>query len=93
LPAGDYRHDMLATCSNVVLEKLTVTQLVLFVMGHAVAQLIEALRFKLKRHGFGSRWCHYSRNMFLGSTQPVTEMSNRNISCRGGGLKDGGEQG
>jgi len=78
---------MLATSSNVVFEKLSVTQLLLFVMGHAVVQLIEALHFKLKRHGFGFRWCHYSRTMVLGSTQPVTEMSTRNISWKAGGVK------
>jgi len=26
--------------------------------GHAVAQLIEALRYKSEGRGFGSRWCH-----------------------------------
>ena len=26
--------------------------------GHAVAQLVEALRYKPERRGFDSRWCH-----------------------------------
>jgi hypothetical protein len=26
--------------------------------GHAVAHLVEALRYKLKGRGFNSRWCH-----------------------------------
>jgi hypothetical protein len=54
----------------------------------AVAQLVEALRYKPERHGFDSRWCHWNfsmtyrfgRTMALGSTQPLTEMSTRNIS-------------
>ena len=28
--------------------------------GHAVAHLVEALRYKLKGHGFDSRWCHWN---------------------------------
>ena len=28
-------------------------------MGHAVAQLIEALRLKLDGRWFDSRWCHF----------------------------------
>ena len=27
--------------------------------GHAVAQLVEALRYKLEGCGFDSRWCHW----------------------------------
>ena len=26
--------------------------------GYAVAQLVEALRYKTERHGFDTRWCH-----------------------------------
>ena len=26
--------------------------------GHAVAQLVETLRYKLEGRGFDSRWCH-----------------------------------
>jgi hypothetical protein len=28
--------------------------------GHAVAQLVEALRYKPKRRGFDSQWCHWN---------------------------------
>jgi hypothetical protein len=54
----------------------------LMMAGHAVAQLVEALRYKPERREFNSRWCHnrFGRTMALGSTQPLTEMSTRNIS-------------
>jgi hypothetical protein len=56
--------------------------------GHAVTQLVEALRYKLEGHGFDSRWCQREIclhnpsgcTMALGLTQPLTEMSTRNIS-------------
>jgi len=59
------------------------------VLGHAVAQLVEALRYKSEGRHFDFRWCHgifYMHNpsvrtMALGLTQPLTEMSTRNISC------------
>ena len=28
--------------------------------GHTVAQLVEAMRYKLEGHGFNSRWCHWN---------------------------------
>ena len=28
--------------------------------GNAVAQLVEALRYKLEGRGFDSRWCHWN---------------------------------
>ena len=28
--------------------------------GHAVAQLVEALRYKSEGHGFDSRWCQWN---------------------------------
>jgi len=51
-------------------------------LGYAVAQLVEALRYKAVGRGFKTRWCHNpsSRTMALGLTQPLTEMSTRNIS-------------
>jgi hypothetical protein len=47
-----------------------------------VAQLVEALRYKPEGRAFDSRWCHNpsGRNMALGPTHPLTEMSTRNIS-------------
>jgi len=49
-------------------------------LGRAVA--LEALWYKPEGHGFDSRCCHwnFSLIMALGSTQPVTEISTRNIS-------------
>jgi len=50
--------------------------------GHAVAQLVEALRYKLEGRGFDSRWCHW--NFLLTQTfRPhygpgVDSASNRN---------------
>ena len=57
-------------------------------MGHAVAQLVQALRYKRGGRGFDSRWCHWDfywhnpsgRIVALGSTQPLTEMSTRNTT-------------
>ena len=55
--------------------------------GHAVAQLVKALRYKPEGRGFDSRWCHNpsGRIMALMSNQPLTEMSTRNISWGKGG--------
>ena len=46
-------------------------------LGSAVAQLVEALRYKPEGRGFDSRWCLWNSGptMALGSTQPLTEMS------------------
>ena len=48
-------------------------------VGHAVAQLVETLRYKQEGHGFGSRWCHWNFSLTffrphygLGLTQPLT---------------------
>ena len=57
--------------------------------GHAVARFVEALDYKLGGCGFDSRWCHWNFfidiilpgiTMALGSTQPLTDRSTRNIS-------------
>jgi len=48
----------------------------LLLLGHVVVQLVEALHCKPEGCGFNSCWCHYCR----GSTQPLAEMSTRNIS-------------
>jgi hypothetical protein len=47
--------------------------------GYAVAQLVEALRYKPEGRGFVSRWST-GRTVALGLTQPLTEKSTRNIS-------------
>jgi len=57
-------------------------------LGHAVAQLVEALRYKPEGRGFDSRWCLWNfvlhnpsgRTVALELTQPLTEMNTRNIS-------------
>ena len=58
-----------------------------FERGHAVAQLVEALRYKPKGRGLDSRLCLWNfwhnpsgRTMVLGLSLPVTEMITRNIS-------------
>jgi hypothetical protein len=50
--------------------------------GHAVAELVEALRCTPDGGKFDSRWLTYpsGRIMALASTQPLIEMSTRNIS-------------
>ena len=50
--------------------------------------IVEALRYKSEGRGFDSQWCYWNfswhnpsgRTMALGLTQPLTEMSTRNIS-------------
>jgi hypothetical protein len=53
-------------------------------MGHAVGQLVEALRYKTEGRGFDSRWCHRKILLTilpsLGSTQPLTEKGIKDIS-------------
>ena len=64
-----------------------------YMMGHAVVQLVEALRYKpeVSRVRFPVvlleifHWYNHGCTMALGSTQPLTEMSNRNISWGGKG--------
>jgi len=51
-------------------------------LGHSVAQLVEALRYKLERCGFDSRWCHWNFSL-IQSLRPhygpgVDSASNRN---------------
>jgi hypothetical protein len=56
---------------------------------HTVAQLVEALCYKSEGHGFDSLWFQghnpSGRTMALESTQPLTEMSTRNIFWGKGG--------
>jgi hypothetical protein len=57
---------------------------------HAVAQLVEALHYKPEGRGIESQRGGFFfnlpnpsvRTMALGSTQPLTEMSNRNLTGR-----------
>jgi hypothetical protein len=39
------------------------SNIILKLLGHAVAQLVEALRYKLEGRGFDSRWC--DRNVVM----------------------------
>jgi hypothetical protein len=46
-----------------------------------MAQLVKELRYKPEGQGFDPRWFYPSgRTMVQRSTQPLTEMSTRNIS-------------
>jgi hypothetical protein len=49
-----------------------------------VVQLVEALRYKPEGRGFDSGWCPSCRTVALRLSQPLIEMSIRNISWRGG---------
>ena len=35
----------------------------LYIVGHAVAQFVEALHYKPEGHGFDSRWCHWDSSL------------------------------
>jgi len=52
-------------------------------MEHEVAQLVKTLRYRPEGRGFDPLWCHNPivGIMALGSTQLLTEMSTRNVSC------------
>jgi hypothetical protein len=60
----------------------------IYARGHEVTQSVEALNYKLGGRGFDSQWVigifHLHNpsglTMVLESTQPLTEMSTRNIS-------------
>ena len=39
------------------------------ILGHAVEQLVEAMRYKPEGRGFDSRWCHW--NFFIDIILPV----------------------
>jgi hypothetical protein len=64
-------------------------------LGYMVAHLVEAMSYKPKGHGFNSQWSQQdfsllkpsSRIMVLGSTQPLIEISTKDISW---GLKMAG---
>jgi hypothetical protein len=46
----------------------TVTSVTMVIVGHAMAHLVEALRYKPESHGLHSRWCHW--NFSLTSFRP-----------------------
>ena len=56
-------------------------------LGRAVVQLVEVLRYKPEGRGFNSQGCHWNFSlniptgptMALGLNQPLTQMSTRNI--------------
>jgi len=54
----------------------------IFIGGYAVAQLVEALRYKSEGRGFVSRWCHWNFSLISFSRQHygpgVDSASNRN---------------
>ena len=60
--------DLIPSCikrndATQILEIFQVLQLILLYLnleGHAVAQLVEALRYKSEGRGFDSRWCHWN---------------------------------
>ena len=39
--------------------------LALLILGHAVVQLVEALRYKSEGRGFDSRWCHWNFSLTI----------------------------
>ena len=46
--------------------------------------MVKGLCYKLEGRWFDPSWCHWNFSFFamaLGSTQPLTEMSARSISC------------
>jgi hypothetical protein len=72
-----------------ILQRCITTYLFIYLfiyLGAAVAQLVETLRCKPAGRGFDGvigifHWHNpVGRTMALGSTQPLTEMSTRNIS-------------
>jgi len=40
-------------------KKMVIFPVLTFLLGHAVAQLVEALRYKPEGRGFESRWCYW----------------------------------
>jgi hypothetical protein len=54
---------VLLLCSQIVLYVMLfhmLNVLCTFALGHAVVQLVEALRYKPEGGGFDSRWCHWN---------------------------------
>ena len=56
-----------------------ICKLIRIYSGHAVVQLVEALRYKPEGRGFDSRWCHLGFSLFRSHCDPgVDSASNRN---------------
>jgi len=60
-------------------------QLSTITSGYVVVQLVGTLRYKPEGRWFNSQWCYSGHIMALSLTQPLTEMSTRNISWDKGG--------
>jgi hypothetical protein len=81
------KYHFLNTSPNIALVWILFIAAFILCEGHAVAQLVEALCYKSKGRGispdevdFVFNWPNPSgRIMALGSTQPLTEMSTRNL--------------
>jgi hypothetical protein len=87
---GKYHMDIVYYNNNPSVWKMSITILNLTngqcllrtSLRNLVAQLIEALRYSPEGQWFDSRWRHwnFSLTMAVGLTQPLTEISMRNIS-------------
>jgi hypothetical protein len=51
----------------------------------AVAQLVEALRYKPERRGFDSRWCHWFRSHYVPVVDSASNRNEYQVFFRGGG--------
>ena len=67
---------------NLRFSSFNIINLLILAMGHAVAQLVEVLRYKPEGRGFDSRWCHWTFSLtqsFRPHCGPeVDSASNRN---------------
>ena len=52
-----YKEDMVVAYSHLLSQFM---ESVCMYVGYAVAQLVEALRYKSEGRGFDSRWCHWN---------------------------------
>jgi len=73
------RWRMLSAGTDIQRGVFGIVSLLSYCEGHAVAHLVEALRYKPEGHGFDYRCCHSGRTMALASTQPLAAMSTRSI--------------
>jgi hypothetical protein len=59
------------------------TFMIIYCLGHAVAQLVEVLYFMLEGHRFDSRWCHWNFSLtysfWLHYSPGVDSTSNRHV--------------